>query len=238
MIKKLIAMLLMLAVLCCAGLAETGDYTGEWTLTRGEASGVTVDTTAMGLEMTIVILEDGMCMMSAMGEEEIGEWTAINGGVAVTDAQGGTMAMFLNENGELTTDQGGATLIFTREEIIMPLPGLTAADFNGDWRFVYAKVMGQHVAAEDTSLDIRLQLADGKGKMEIISGGKSDVYDSYYVVEEVSWLGSVLYFLDVNTSGALTGEAISMVLFENGELTWLPSEGAEEVYYIFERVAE
>lgn len=214
------------------------DYTGEWALTGAQASGVTVDPTALGLEMSMVIMEDGTCALYSMGEEEVGTWVLIEGGIAVTDADAVAMNMLLNEEGALTTEQSGVTLIFTRMEYAMPLSGLTVADFNGNWTFVYAETMGQLVLAEEAGLAINLQLADGAGHIDITDANGTQSIDAVCEVEEVPDLGTVMYFLYLDETGAQTGGGLPLLLYEDGELVWLYSDETKEIFYCFEQVVE
>lgn len=238
--KKLIVMLMALAMLLgmTAFAEEAFDYTGEWMLTGAQASGVTVDPTALGLEMSMVIMEDGTCALYSMGEEEAGTWVLIEGGIAVTDADAVAMNMLLNEEGALTTEQSGVTLIFTRMEYAMPLSGLTVADFNGNWVFVYAETMGQLVLAEEAGLAINLQLADGAGHIDITDANGTQSIDAVCEVEEVPDLGTVMYFLYLDETGAQTGGGLPLLLYEDGELVWLYSDETKEIFYCFEQVVE
>ncbi len=238
--KKLFAMLLALAMLlgmtACA--EEAFDYTGEWALTGAQASGITLDPSALGLDMSMVILEDGACTLYAMGEEESGVWAFIDGGIAVTDADAMTMNMLLNEEGALTTEQDGVTLIFTRMEYALPMSGLTVADFNGNWAFVYAETMGQFVEAADAGLAMKLMLADGAGHIDITDADGTQSVDAVCEIEEVPDLGTVMYFLYVDENGAQTGGGLPLLLYEDGELVWLYADDTNEIYYCFELVTE
>lgn len=239
--KKLISALLTLMLLL--GLTvfaqeEAYDYTGLWVLTGVSTSGVTVDPSALGLDMTMELYEDGTCTLVALGEEEAGVWVLIEGGVAVTDADAATMNLLLNEEGALTVEEEGATMIFTQEEYALPLSGLTVADFNGNWVFVYAETMGQVVAAEEAGLAINLQLTDGTGHIDITDAEGTQSIDAVCEIEEVADLGTVLYFLYLDENGAQTGAGLPLFLYDDGELVWYYADETNEIYYCFQLAAE
>lgn len=238
--KKLFAMLLALAMLLglCATAEEPVDYTGEWMLTGAQSGGITLDLTVLGLDMTMFIMEDGVCALYAMGEEEAGVWEYIEGGIAVTDADAATMNLILNEEGALTTEQDGVTMIFERMEYAMPLSGLTVADFNGDWVFVYAETAGQLVSAEEAGLAISIQLLDGAGHIEITDAEGTEAIDAVCEVEEVADLGTVMYFMYVDETGVQTGSGLPLLMYEDGELVWLYMDDTTEIHYCFQAVVD
>lgn len=241
MLKKLAAMLLALLMLLAptAFAQETAaDYAGEWVMTGIQAKGVTVDPSSMGLDMSMVILEDGVCLMYDMGTEETGSWAYIEGGIAVTDPQGKTMNLLLNEEGALTAEQDGMTLIFTQMFYAMPLSGLAAADFNGDWVFTYAETMGQTVPAEKTGVSMNIKLADGTGHITITDETGTREIDAVCEIEEVAGMGTVMYFLYLDETGAQTGGGLPLLLYEDGELVWLYSDETTEIFYCFEPAAD
>lgn len=241
MMKKLFAMLLALMLLL--GLTafaeeEAYDYTGLWVLTGVSASGVTVDPTAVCLDMTMELYEDGTCTLVALGEEEAGAWVQIEGGVAVTDADAMTMNLLLNEEGALTVEQDGAMMIFTQESYAMPLSGLTAADFNGSWEFVYADVSGQIVEAAALGEEIYITLQDGAGHVDFVSEEGTTAIDAVCEIEEVAELGTVMYFLYLDETGAQTGAGLPLLLYDDGELVWVYSDEENIIYYCFVRAEE
>ena len=246
--KKLVSLLLALMMLLgMTAFAEAAvDYTGLWALTGVAASGVTVDPTALGLDMSMELYEDGTCALIALGEEEMGAWVVTEGGVAVTDADGVTMDMLLTEDGALTVEQDGAMLIFTREEYVMPLAGLTVADFNGEWVFEYMEMydyaqMTQGVyAAEEVGVEMALSLADGKGHLVMSYVDGKDEYDGECVIEEVAELGSVMYFMLLDENGVQDGSGMMLMMYPDDELTWFEydQEAQLELYYNFIRAAE
>ena len=237
--KKLFSLLLALMMLLgMTALAEAVDYTGLWALTGVTAAGVTVDPTALGMDMTMELHEDGTCTLIALGEEEMGAWVITEGGVAITDADAVTMEMLLTEDGALTIEQDGAMMIFTREEYVMPLVGLTVADFNGSWVFVNAETMGMMVSAEEAGLEIFVQLADGAGHIEITDAQGTQAIDAVCEIEEVSGLGSVLYFLYVDETGAQTGAGLPLLMYDDGQLVWYYADDTTEIFYCFVRAEE
>ncbi len=112
--KKLLAVLLALMLaLGCVAFAEGVDYTGQWVLTGAEANGTALDISAMGLEMSMTLNEDGTCNLIANGVEEIGSWVIEGEGIVVTDAANESNAFVMDED-RLVAEQDGAKMIFSR----------------------------------------------------------------------------------------------------------------------------
>lgn len=239
--KKLLSLLLALAMLLgmtAFAEEEPFDYTGLWVLTGVSTTGVTVDPSALGLDMTMELYEDGSCTLIALGEEEKGAWILIEGGVSVIDEDAVPMNLILNEEGALTVEEEGATMIFTREEYAEPLSGLTVADFNGSWIFVYAETMGQIILAEEAGLAMSITLQDGTGHVEITDAETTEAYDAVCEIEEIEGVGTVMYFLYLDETGAATENGLILLMYEGDELVWLYSDETMEIYYCFERVVE
>ena len=237
--KKLLSLLLALAMaLGMTAFAEAADYLGYWELTGAEASGIAVDLSALGLEMTMELYEDGTCTLVAMGETEEGVWVETENGIAVTDADAATMEMVLTEDGALATEQDGVTLLFTLAEYAMPLSGLTVADFNGDWTFVYAETMGQLIDAASAGVEMRIVLQDGAGHLDVTNADGTTSVDAACEAEELEGLGTVLYFIYLDENGAVTESGIPLLMYENSELVWLYADETTEIYYCFAPTAE
>ena len=75
--KKLSALLLALvlaATLCFGAMAEEISYVGTWTLTEIRSGELVMDPATLGMDMTIVLSEDGTCILNTMGMTEEGLW--------------------------------------------------------------------------------------------------------------------------------------------------------------------
>lgn len=219
--------------------ADASAYIGAWELTSGMANGVTVDVSTLNLTMHAYINEDGTCELITQGVSETGTWALAEGGIALTDELGDSF-IFTLKDGALTTEMSGVTLVLTpmtdeAEAYVMPLSGLSVADFNGDWTFVYAEYMGQTLAPELLGLSMSLQIADGAGHMEMSHSEGSETQDAVCQVEEIEGLGTVMYFLYVDpTTGAATQNGLVLFLYSDGELVWYTSdEEGNDIFYCF-----
>lgn len=238
--KKLLSLFLALAMMLgLTAFAETAiDYTGYWELVETAVAGVSVDPATLGLEMSMELYEDGTCALIAQGETETGAWVATENGVAVTDADNITMDMVLQEDGSLLTEQEGVTLLFAQMEYALPMAGLTVADFNGDWTFIYAETMGQVISAEAAGAEMRIVLQDGMGHIDIVDPTGTISADAICEVEEIENLGTVMYFLYLDETGAATGNGIPLLMYDDGELVWLYADESSEIYYCFTPTVE
>ena len=54
-------------------------FAGTWTLTQMQTEGITADPTALGMEIVIVLYEDGSAQMGMSGVTEDGTWSVENG---------------------------------------------------------------------------------------------------------------------------------------------------------------
>lgn len=232
--------------------AARAAYADVWVLTDAEAGGVPVDTAALGLEMSITLSEAGMCVLNALGTEETGIWMPVENGIVISDSE--TTDTLVLENGKLVMEQDGVKLIFTRqseaeaeaaaetadeEEYAIPLSNLTMDAFYGDWNFAYAELNGMVYEAADVGMEMRISLADGKGHCEMsYDDGTSEAYDAVLETEEVSGLGTVVYFLIVDANGATDGSGLVLLLYEGDELVWYAYSEELTIFYCFERAAE
>lgn len=115
--KKVLTVLVALAMIfsLAASAEEAASAAGLWTLTTAESAGVTFDAVEMGMEMTMDLAEDGTCVLTLNGENEMGTWEQNGAEVAVLDSTGAEQAFQLMEDGTLTASQEDMKLIFTRD---------------------------------------------------------------------------------------------------------------------------
>ncbi len=133
--KKLFALLLTLAMLLSSAAMAEFDYAGLWTLTGTEAAGISIDAAAMGLNGSMLLNEDGSCVLTMQDETQNGTWAATGTGITTTDAEG-VVDTYTLVNNNLVAEQEGVKLIFARgaEEEINYIGAWTLAslEVNGD----------------------------------------------------------------------------------------------------------
>nr|MBR4281410.1 hypothetical protein [Clostridia bacterium] len=225
-----------------AASPEGVDLTGPWVLMAVEMFGVQIDPVTLGLTADMELYEDGTCLLTMMDESQEGTWAVTETGITTTDAEGVVDAYTLVD-GRLVAEQDGMKLIFVA---YVPLGGLTAADFNGNWSFSYLEVYDYSAMtqafydSEELGLTIALSLADGKGRMEMASEEGTEIYQGECVVEDLEDGSSVMYFMMLDENGAQDGTGLMLTMYPGGELTWYEyySETDVEYYYNFELTAE
>lgn len=233
--KKLISLLLtfMLLLGCTALAQEAVNYTGYWVMTGVEVNGAPVDPSALGLSAYMELYEDGSCLLVMMDEVQEGSWAATEYGIETTDAEG-IVDPFTYVNGALVIENEGNKLIFTQGAYTVPLTGLTAADFNGDWEFVYAEVLGEVYDAAELGMAISLHLEDGKGHMVMSFPDGAEEYDAVCEVKEIEGFGTAMYFLILDEAGQPDGSGLMLMMYDNGELVWYEvDEDNTELFYCF-----
>lgn len=240
--KKLSALLLALvlaATLCFGAMAEAVDYTGTWSLTGMLSGETSLDPTALGMSATMVLNADGTCTLTTMGMEESGTWTAVEGGISMTDAAGDTDTLTYAD-GALSMTEEGVTLVFTpAEEYAEVLTGLAIADFNGNWTLTHAETTFGTYTVEEMGIGMTIGLQDGKGHIEMSSTEGTEAYDCECEIEEIADFGTVMYamFLDA-TTGERDGSGIMLMLFDDGQLVWYDYDDEGEYFYCFDLVTE
>lgn len=236
--KKLLSLLLALMMLCgCAAFAETADYVGYWVMTGVEMSGVQVDPAMLGLSAYMELYDDGTCLMVMMDEGQYGTWVATGNGIETTDADG-VVDPFTLVDGALVIEEEGSKLIFTQEAYTMPLTGLTAADFEGEWTFSYLEINGAVYAAEEVGMAMNLSIKDGKGVHTASytdeTGEVTETYNGVCETEELPDFGTAMYFLYTDEAGNPTDMGLALLMFDNGELVWYAGdESGTVIYYCF-----
>ena len=171
--KKVLSVLLALAVLLCASLAlaEGADYLGAGYLTGVEYDGSVLNPSVLGLEMGLDLKADGSATISSAGvDDNIGSWELKDGVVVVTDSHGEAVP-FTPENGSLTCEMSGLKLIFSQEPaevvetiaISEPLATENVADFDGLWvdAFFMDADTGMQIPMSMIGTEISLEIAGG-----------------------------------------------------------------------------
>ena len=92
--KKVLTVLVALAMIfsLAASAEAAASAAGLWTLTTAESAGVTFDAVEMGMEMTMDLADDGTCVLTLNGENEMGTWEQNGAAVAVLDSTGAEQA--------------------------------------------------------------------------------------------------------------------------------------------------
>lgn len=237
--KKLLALLLALAMMLgCTAFAETAiNYVGAWMLMGVEMLGVTVDPATVNVSAYMELYEDGTCVLSMMDETQEGTWAATETGITTTDAEG-VVDTYTLADGNLVVEQMGMKLIFVP---YAPMSGLTVADFNGVWTLSYVEVYDytamtqDFYEAEELGSSMVITLADGKGRLEMVSDGVTEAYDADCVVETLEDGSSVMYCMMLDENGVQDGSGLMLLMYPGNELTWYEydSTGDVEYYYNF-----
>ena len=143
--RKLIALILAL-MLACALLPATAEVAadsvlGEWFVTEMTQGDMTIDPATMGMEISLMLNEDGTMVMTMAGEGVEGTWEMADGKLLLTAGEGeeaSTVEITIGEDGTLKGEDGGATLVFSREKnegVTIPQPVAAESEdaFIGTW---------------------------------------------------------------------------------------------------------
>ncbi|MBQ3485272.1 MAG: hypothetical protein IJA77_07255 [Clostridia bacterium] len=212
------------------------NYAGFWLLTKISAAGQEVDPSAFGLEMYMVLNEDGTGVVGTNAQEESCTWTAVAEGLSMTDSKGDT-DIVTYANGALTISDQGMTLHFTpyvQEAYPMPLSGLTLADFSGLWTLSYIEGPEDFIDPAEGGLSMTISLSGEEGRVEMIVPGDSIAYEMFCETEEIEGDGTVLYgtFLDSET-GELTDAGMVFQLYDDGMLVYYEYNEEEDNTYLY-----
>lgn len=224
--KKMMAMLLMLALLVCGAAAEAADVTGTWYLNEVRMDGVTLNPSGLGMEMTMELKEGGAATISTAAGEEIvtmeGEWTQ-DGATVTVSVEGDPMAMVLDEAGNLVADEPetGVTMVYGRElktfEAFDPGPvkaDVTVSDFDGTWTATLVEMYGQQLSPAAMGVSIVIELKDGVGSVtQFAEDGSSTTYD---VTGELA--DGILTITNTAEDGA--SSSMPLTLYESGMMSY------------------
>lgn len=244
--KKLSALLLALvlaATLCFGAMAESVNYVGNWVLYLMQSGETTVDPTALGVDMSLLLNADYTCTLTSLGESEYGTWEEVEGGIALTDATG-AVENLTYVDGTLVLSSDGIDMIFVPGEpnqYATVLSGLTLADFNGTWELEHVEATFGTYSVEELGANMTIVLLDGTGSVDMITPESTEHYDAVCELEEAEGLGTIMWasFLDP-TTGEPDGTGMMLLLYDDGQLVWYEydSEYQHEYYYCFDLVVE
>ncbi len=239
--KKLFALLLMLALLLSSAAMAERDFTGLWTLNTIEEGGVSADAFGLGVNGSLLLNEQGSCLLELLDSTLNGTWAETEDGIVLTFGDDFTLIFTTSAIGALTTEFGGKTLTFTlavADENSKMLTGQTMEDFNGEWVFVNARYMSQVSDAETLDMNINLQIQDGKGHMEQIRNGSTEAFDAVCELMELEQV-TVMYLIPIDpATDKPAGTTLFLMLLDNGKLVWWGYDDAGySIFYNFENAA-
>ena len=218
--------------------AEAVDFVaGYWVLDSVQVMGFTMDAEAMQMQAYMELYDDGTCLLVQDEEMQYGTWTKTETGLTTTDAEGQT-DVYTYVDDTLVVEQDGVKLIFTQETYTVPLSGLTAADFEGDWVFNYVEVGNTSYYPEEVGMSMTLSIQDGQGVHTMTfaddSGEATEVYNGVCQIEEIPDFGTAMYLLYTDEAGQQDGSGVMLLKFDNSELVWYAvDENDNNVFYCF-----
>lgn len=245
--KKLLAMLLALAMMLgCTALAETVvDYTGTWVLTGAEAEGILMGPSMLsmlGLDMTLVVAEDGTVIMTTTGMAETGTWALTENGIAISDET--DTLEFVYQDESLVTEQQGAVMMLTREGAAPAvieettesavLANVDPLAFEGAWLLTSANAMGMDFTADQMGVYVAFVLAGGEGIYgESNAEGGVDQYPILYTVTEVEGTGTVLELLYAGEDVEEPVTLLVLTMLDDGRLVYVMDQDGMTITYYF-----
>lgn len=218
--------------------AESVDFVaGYWVLDSVQVMGFTMDAEAMQMQAYMELYDDGTCLLVQDEEMQYGTWAKTETGLTTTDANG-EVDVYTCVDDTLVVEQDGVKLIFTQETYTVPLSGLTAADFEGDWVFDYVEIGNTSYYPEEVGMYMTLSIQDGKGvhTMTFVeeAGEVTEVYNGVCQIEEIPDFGTAMYFLYTDEAGQTDGSGVMLLKFDNSELVWYAVDESENnIFYCF-----
>ena len=208
--KKFASLLFALVLACtlvCAMAEEPA--TGEWAAVEVSQDGVSFNPADVGMSIVFVLNDDGSGTLSAdyTGESVNTPITWNYGDGVLTIINGDQTLAFAYEGGKLTTDMGGATVVFSQDAPEAPeLPAIVAVDSKdaiiGSWNLTSASVGSLVIPAEAIGAAASIEIDDTNCTLKF----DSDTYASPYelvdgAIRAVDADGSetVIYMTDAGT---------------------------------------
>lgn len=170
------AFLALMMLLGACALSESADLTGNWRLTSVRMEGIALTPAEIGLDMTLILREDGTVMITATDEEDMqGTWMADEAGVRVT--LDGEELLFFFDDEYLVISDDEISMVFGRDMSDAFNPGSAVAahdvtDFDGLWICTRIRVMGMVVPIDSAEITYRLSIVDGLVTQDICDGGQ------------------------------------------------------------------
>ena len=151
MVRKLAGLLLCLMLLGSLATAQTVDYTGVWYLVSVESSGVALNPSDIGMEMSMTLNADGTGVIAMTGEEDKTATWALDGETLTITSEEQPLTFVLTADGQLTAENEDTKMIFGRDAAapaFVPAAEIAAPDiaaFNGTWTITTVSVSGMYV---------------------------------------------------------------------------------------------
>ena len=242
--KKMISILLALclSVMLLPAVAED-DVTGMWYLTRARASGVNMVVISDEITITVNFRADGTAELYSKypgSDEERMEctWTFDGSEISFIEGESGEVETAKYENGELTMEAEGATMILTREQytpyVMSPAVKAESIEaFYGTWVPSVSFQYGMMSSMDDVlPPEQRAKLAiSAEGMQETSSDGTVSVYQNPAVDPETGVLTASFTVEGITATMELT-------LLEDGTMLMTASfMGVELARTIYARLA-
>ena len=161
--KKLIAVLLILALLGTMAMAEAADVVGTWYAVEVVVEGQTFSPADFGIEVIVTLNEDGTATMDGVGDAAEGTWTIDGDTVTITEKDAEDTVMTLVD-GKLTMSTDETTMVFSQEapEAFVPAAAIEAAleDFTGIWKAEQIGLEGQYYSVSLLGADVTATIED------------------------------------------------------------------------------
>ena len=217
MMKRMTALLLSLMMLCACAMAEAVDLTGNWHLNGMELTGVSINPADMGMQMSMLLNEDGTAVVSMGGQEDQeAVWTLEEDVLTVTVGEESERFTVVDGGMVYAEVENGPKMILGREE---PAPGFVPAGamaaedlaaFDGEWTAYYANLYGIVVNAEGiaqmglTNVDVSIESGSilKFGEETAQAGALEDgilVVDSGIEDDEENLMGTTVTLLEDGT---------------------------------------
>ncbi|MBR3763686.1 MAG: hypothetical protein IKK57_03940 [Clostridia bacterium] len=245
--KKLSALLLALVLavtLCLGAMAEEVNYVGAWTLTEIRSGELVMDPATLGMDMAIVLNEDGTCTLSTLGVTETGTWAAVEGGVALTDASGTTDTVTYRD-GALVMASEGIEMILTpaaEGEYAEILAGQTMENFAGNWVLEHEETTYGVYSVEALGAEMTVVITGTDAVIEMVTTSGAMTFNAICETEEADGLGTIMWASFLDDNGEPDGTSMMFLLYDDGQLVWYEydsTEGQEcEYFYCFTNTAE
>lgn len=246
--KKLSALLLALALaatLCFGAMAEEVSYVGAWTLTDIRMGEQSMDPAMMGMDMSIVLNEDGTCTLTTMGMTETGTWVPTEGGISLTDASGVTDTIAYRD-GALVLTAEGIEMVLTpgapEGEYAEILAGLTIENFAGNWVLEHVETTYGVFGAADLGAEMTVKITGSDAEIVMITESGTMTFKALCETEEADGLGTIMWASFLDDNGQPDGTGMMFLMYDDGQLVWYEYDstaGQEcEYFYCFVNTAE
>ena len=173
---RTLVLTLVLALLCMgAQAADTSAVVGTWYLNAMEFNGASIHPSIAGMEMTLVLNEDGSTAMQMTGADaEAGTWTLE--GETVTIENEFSPAIFILEGDTLVMDQGeDGKMIYGKEKVeavpfeAAPIQSATdVAEFDGVWNGTSVDFAGMVLPIAMGEMELTFTVTGGMVQLNLV----------------------------------------------------------------------